>query len=104
MAESHVLGEAIGLVAEFMAEEYEPLHRKVWSEEAAAGIVGEVLQGAPTTAVITPYMRDIAHEYMLMNRTSFQPLCRCHSFQYAQTFIIVHAKQTALHAHYISKT
>ena len=75
-----------------MAEEYEPLHRKVWTEEAAAGIIGEVLQGAATTAVITPYMRDIAHEYMLINRTSFQPLCRYHSNQYAQTFIIVYAK------------
>ena len=31
MAKSYVLDEVIGLVAEFMAEEYEPLHRKVWT-------------------------------------------------------------------------
>ena len=91
MAKSYVLDEAIGLVAEFMAEEYEPLHRKVWTEEAVAGIIGEVLQGAATTAVITPYMRDIIHEYILLNRTSFQPLCKFHSNQYVQTFISVYA-------------
>lgn len=86
MAKSYVLDEAIGLVAEFMAEEYEPLHRKVWTEDAAAGIIGEVLQGAATTCVMTPHMRDIAHEYMLLNRTSFAPLCRYHSNQHTQTF------------------
>ena len=45
MAKLYVLNEAIGLVANFMAEEYEPLHRKVWMEKAAPGIIGEVLQG-----------------------------------------------------------
>ena len=79
MAKAHVLGEAIELVVEFMAEEYEPLHCKLWAEKAASGIVGEVLQGAPTIAVITPYMRYIAHEYMILNRTSFQPLRMYHS-------------------------
>ena len=92
MVKSYVLDEVIGLVEEFMAEEYEPLHCKVWTEKAAAGIIGEVLQGAATIAVITPYMRDIAHEYMLLNRTSFQSLCMYHSNQYVQTFIIVYAK------------
>ena len=75
MAKSHVLEEAIGLVKEFMTD-YEPLHRSAWAEEASAGITGEVLEGAGTTSVMTPCLRDIAHEYLLLNRTSFQPLCR----------------------------
>lgn len=75
MAKSHVLEEAIGLVTEFMTD-YEPLHRNVWTEEAGAGITGEVLEGVGTTSIITPCMRDTAHEYLLLNRTSFQPLCR----------------------------
>lgn len=75
MAKSHVLEEAIGLVSEFMTD-FEPRHRKVWTEEASAGVNGEVLEGAGTTSVIAPEMRDIAHEYLLRNRTSFQPLCR----------------------------
>ena len=83
MAKLHVLEKTIGLVAEFMAEKYEPLYRKVWTKEVAAGIIGEVLQSAATTAVITPYMRDIAYEYMLLNYTSFQPLCKYHSNQHA---------------------
>ena len=30
MAKLYVFDKAIGLVAEFMSEEYEPLHRKIW--------------------------------------------------------------------------
>lgn len=75
MAKSYVLEEGIGLVAEFMTD-YEPLHRKMWGEEAEAGIVGEVLEGAATNSIITPALRDVAHEYMLSNRTSFRVLCR----------------------------
>ena len=68
MAKSYVLDEAIGLVAEFMAEEYEPLHRKVWTEEAAAGIIGEVLQGAATTCSY-----DAAHERYCPRVHAFKP-------------------------------
>ena len=60
MAKLYVLDKAIGLVVKFMAEKYKPLRRKIWTEEAAARIIGVVLQGAATTIVITPYMRDIA--------------------------------------------
>ena len=31
MTKSYVLDEAIGLVAEFMAEKYNPLHCKTWT-------------------------------------------------------------------------
>jgi hypothetical protein len=75
MAKSHVLEETIELLSEFMTD-FEPRHRKVWTEEASAGVNGEVLEGAGTISVIALKMRDIAHEYLLRNRTSFQPLCR----------------------------
>lgn len=75
MAKSYVLEEAIGLMAEFMTD-FEPLHRKIWIEEANPRIDGEVPEGATIISVITPYLSNIAHEYLLLNQTSFQPLCK----------------------------
>lgn len=75
MAKSYVLDEAIGLEAQFMAEEYEPLHFKVRTEKVALGIIKEVLQKVATTFIIIIFhMRDIFHKYILLNLTLFQPL------------------------------
>lgn len=42
MAKLYLLEKEIGLIAVFIAKEYEPIHRKVCTEEVAARIIGEV--------------------------------------------------------------
>lgn len=39
IVKSYILNETIGLVTKCMADVYEPLHRKIWTEEDAVKIV-----------------------------------------------------------------
>ncbi len=63
MVEGYVLEETLGFVTECL-HECQHVSRKVWDVE---GIFREVLEGAPTKIILSPILRNLAHEYVLTN-------------------------------------
>ena len=66
MAEGYLKDEYIGFVTEHL-KSFEHTQRRVWDEDDEYGDAEEVLQGAAKQFVMTPTLRDLAHQYMLMN-------------------------------------
>ncbi len=66
MAEGYLKDECIGFVTEYL-QRFEHSHRRVWDEDKEYGDAEEVLQGGGKEFVMTPAMRDVAHEYVLSN-------------------------------------
>ena len=73
MAEGYLKDECIGFITEYL-QGFEGTTRRVWDDEEEIGDAEEVLQGGGRPYVMTPEMRDIAHQYVLSNSTAMQDL------------------------------
>ena len=65
-AEGYLKNECIGFVTEHL-KSFEHTQRRVWDEDEEYEDVEEVLQGTGKEFVMTPALRDLAHQYVLMN-------------------------------------
>jgi hypothetical protein len=72
MAEGYVKEECIGFITEYL-ERFDTIHKRVWDAEEEYGDVEKVLKGAGRPYVMTLGMRDLAHQYVLINTTIMQP-------------------------------
>jgi hypothetical protein len=66
MAEGYLKDECIGFVIEYL-QRFEVVYRRVWDAEDMYGDVEEVLEGAGKPYMMTPALRDLAHQYTLAN-------------------------------------
>ena len=64
--------------ANFFITEYlhrfEATERRVWDEDEEYGDAEEVLQGAGRPYIMSPELRDVAHQYMLSNISIMEDL------------------------------
>lgn len=75
MAEGYVKEECLGFVTEYL-QSFDVVQRRVWDAEEEYGDVEEVLEGAGKPFMMTPELRDAAHQYVLKNVAAMQPLYR----------------------------
>jgi hypothetical protein len=73
MAEGYLKDECLGFVIEYL-QRFDVVHRRVWDAEEEYGDAEEVLEGTGKPYLMTPELRDIAHEYVLRNISVMQPL------------------------------
>lgn len=73
MAEGYLKDECIGFVTEYL-QKFEATERRVWDEDEEYGDAEEVLQGAGKAYILTPELRDVAHQYVLTNVSVMQDL------------------------------
>lgn len=73
MAEGYLKDECIGFITEYL-HGFEHTQRRVWDEDEEYGDAEEVLQGAGKPYVMSANLRDIAHEYVLMNSAIMEDL------------------------------
>jgi hypothetical protein len=72
MAEGYLKEECIGFVMEYL-QRFDVVHRRVWDVDEEYGDVEEVLEGAGKPHVMSPALRDLAHQYALANMAIMQP-------------------------------
>jgi hypothetical protein len=75
MAEGYVKDECIGFVTEYL-QRFDATQRRVWDADEEYGDVEEVLEGAGRLYMMTPELRDRAHQYVLRNIGVLQPWLR----------------------------
>ena len=73
MAEGYLQDECIGFVTEYI-QRFEGTQRRVWDEDEEYGDAEEVLQGARRAYMMSPELRDVAHQYLLTNAAPMQDL------------------------------
>ena len=73
MAEGYLKDECIGFVTEYL-HKFEGTQRRVWDKDEKYGDAKEVLQGVGKTYVMSPEVRDVAHQYVLTNVSIMQEL------------------------------
>ena len=73
MAKGYLKDECIGFITEYL-QGFEATTRRVWDEDEVIGDAEEVLQGGWRPYVMTPQMRDVAHQYVLSNSTTMEDL------------------------------
>jgi hypothetical protein len=73
MAEGYLKDECLGFVTEYL-QRFDVVHRRVWDAEEEYGDAEEVLEGVGKLYLMTPELRDVAHEYVLRNISVMQPL------------------------------
>jgi hypothetical protein len=55
-------------------QRFDVVHRRVWDAEEEYGDVEEVVEGAGKPYMLSPELRDLAHQYVLTNILGMQPL------------------------------
>jgi hypothetical protein len=73
MAEGYLKDECIGFITEYL-HGFEGTQRRVWDEDEEYGDAEEVPQGAGRPYVMSPELRDVAHQYVLSNALAMQDL------------------------------
>jgi hypothetical protein len=71
MAEGYLNDECIGFVTEYL-QTFEVTERRVWDADEEYGDAEEVLQGGGKPYVMSPDLRDLAHQYVLSNVSCLQ--------------------------------
>ena len=71
MAKGYLKDECIGFIIEYMYY-FEGTQRRMWDEDEEYGDAEEVLQGAQRPYVMSPELRDVAHQYVLSNASAMQ--------------------------------
>jgi hypothetical protein len=66
MAEGYVRDECLGFITEYL-HKFEVVDRRIWDADEEYGDAEEVLEGAGTKFLMTPALRDRAHQYALTN-------------------------------------
>jgi len=73
MAEGYICDECLGFVTEYL-QSFEVVQRRVWDVDDKEGDVGEVVKGVGTKFVMSPTLRDLAHQCVLTNISIMTPL------------------------------
>jgi hypothetical protein len=73
MAEGYLKDECIGFVTEYL-QRFDVVHIRVWDAEEEYGDAEEVIEGAGKPYMLSPELRDLAHQYVLTNISGMQPL------------------------------
>ena len=66
MAEGYVRDECLGFITEYL-QRFEVVDRRVWDADEEYGDAEEVLEGAGAKYIMTAALRDLAHQYALLN-------------------------------------
>ena len=72
MAEGYVKDECLGFITEYL-QRFEVVDRRVWDADEEYGDAEEVLEGAGSSYVMTPALRELAHQYVLTNISLLEP-------------------------------
>jgi hypothetical protein len=72
MAEGYVKDECLGFITEYM-QRFEVVDRRVWDADEEYGDAEEVLEGAGTSFIMSPPLRELAHQYVLTNISLLEP-------------------------------
>jgi hypothetical protein len=72
MAEGYLKDECIGFVIEYL-QRFDVVKQRVWDADEEYGDAEEVLEGKGRPYVMTPALRDLAHQYTLTNVAIMQP-------------------------------
>jgi hypothetical protein len=72
MAEGYVKDECISFITEYL-QRFDVVERRVWDADEEYGDVEEVLKGSGQPYIMTPALRDAAHQYALINLSVMQP-------------------------------
>ncbi len=72
MAEGYARDECMGFITEYF-HKFEVVDRRVWDADEEYGDAEEVLEGAGTKYLMTPTLRDVAHQYALTNLSLMAP-------------------------------
>ena len=75
MAEGYARDECLGFITEYL-HKFEVVDRRVWDANEEYEDTEEVLEGAWTKYLMTPTLRDGAHQYALTNVSFMAPLHR----------------------------
>lgn len=74
MAKGYLKDECLGFITQYL-HRFEGTQRRVWVEDEENRDAEEVLQGVGKPYVMSPELRDVAHEYVLANSSTIQNLC-----------------------------
>ena len=66
MAEGYVKDECLAFVTEHL-QRFELVDRRVWNADEKYGDTEEVLEGAGSSYLMSPPLRELAHQYVLTN-------------------------------------
>ena len=72
MAEGYVKDECLGFITEYL-QRFEVVDRRVWDADEEYGDAEEVLEGAGSSYLMTPALRELAHQYVLTNISLLEP-------------------------------
>ena len=72
MAEGYVKDECLGFITEYL-QRFEIVDRRVWDADEEYGDAEEVLEGAGSGYVMSPPLRELAHQYVLTNISLLEP-------------------------------
>jgi hypothetical protein len=72
MAEGYLKEDCIGFVTEYL-QRFDVVHRRVWDIDEEYGDAEEVLEGAGKPYMMSPALRDLAHQYALAYMAIMQP-------------------------------
>ena len=72
MAEGYARDECLGFITKYF-HKFEVVDRRVWDADEEYGDAEEVLEGAGTKYLMTPTLRDVAHQYALTNLSLMAP-------------------------------
>jgi hypothetical protein len=72
MAEGYVKDGCIGFIIEYL-QRFDVVERRVWDADEEYGDAEEVLEGSGKPYIMTPALRDAAHQYVLTNLSVMQP-------------------------------
>ena len=72
MVEGYTRDECLGFITEYL-HKFEVVDRQVWDADEEYGDAEEVLEGARTKYLMTPTLRDLAHQYALTNVSLMAP-------------------------------
>ena len=72
MAEGYVRDECLGFITEYL-QRFEIVDRRVWDADEEYGDAEEVLEGAGALYLMSPALREFAHQYVLKNISLMAP-------------------------------
>ena len=73
MAEGYLKDECLGFLTEYL-QRFEPTKRRVWDADEEYGDAKEVVSGMGKPFVLSPELRDVAHQYVLSNVCAMEDL------------------------------
>ena len=72
MAEGYVRDKCLGFITEYL-QRFEVVDRQVWDVDEVYGDAEEVVEGVGVKYLMSPVLRDLAHQYALSNLSLMEP-------------------------------